>query len=244
MNHTTEKEIALNFKVYMHVNKTNGKKYIGLTGQDVKRRWKNGSPYRQCTYFYRALLKYGWDGFEHIVIMSNMTENEAKEKEVELIRKHKTNNQEYGYNLMNGGQCNIPNEVTRKKRNYEIKKSTTLPEYKEKRRVMSMGESNGFYGKVHTSEAKEKMREKKLGGKHTDEHKKKVSSSISKSVVMLDKQGVLVKTFTSLTQAQKETGVSTGHVCECCKGNGRRKTAGGYKWMYLDEYEQTKALPR
>jgi len=46
--------------VYIHVNKMNGKKYIGITSRNVKRRWKSGYGYHpkkneNPTPFYRAI---------------------------------------------------------------------------------------------------------------------------------------------------------------------------------------------
>lgn len=36
-----------NYKVYVHINKTNGKLYFGQTGQeDVKDRWDSGHGYK------------------------------------------------------------------------------------------------------------------------------------------------------------------------------------------------------
>ena len=61
-----------NYKVYVHVNKINGKLYIGLTkSKNPNRRWENGNGYRNNILFNRAIQKYGWDSFEHIVLFEN-----------------------------------------------------------------------------------------------------------------------------------------------------------------------------
>ena len=68
--------------VYIHTNKENGKVYIGITGQTVERRWRSdGSGYKKCLLFYRAIQKYGWDNFNHIVLLENISEECAKEIE-------------------------------------------------------------------------------------------------------------------------------------------------------------------
>ena len=48
------------FTVYMHTNRLNNKKYIGITCQDPKKRWRNGKGYKNG-YFASAINKYGWD---------------------------------------------------------------------------------------------------------------------------------------------------------------------------------------
>lgn len=91
----------LNYCVYAHVNKQNGKMYIGIS-QDVKRRWATqGLHYKACTKFNRAIQKYGWDNFEHIVLIDNISMTMACELEMELIKKYDTINK--GYNLTTGG---------------------------------------------------------------------------------------------------------------------------------------------
>jgi hypothetical protein len=47
------------YTVYMHVF-PNGKKYVGITSQDVSRRWRDGEGY-EGQVVYGAILKYGWN---------------------------------------------------------------------------------------------------------------------------------------------------------------------------------------
>lgn len=92
-----------NYIVYMHKNKINDKVYIGITKQSLKQRCgNNGEQYKRQT-FYKAIEKYGWDNFEHIILYENLTQKEAEEKEIELIDYYKSNNQRYGYNIDKGG---------------------------------------------------------------------------------------------------------------------------------------------
>lgn len=55
------------YTVYMHVSPS-GKRYIGITSQKVEKRWANGKGYKTQQYFYRAIKKYGWNNFQHIIV--------------------------------------------------------------------------------------------------------------------------------------------------------------------------------
>lgn len=89
--------------LYIHINKVNGKVYVGIT-KDVGARWYgNGIGYKGSPVFYKAIEKYGWDGFDHIILKNNFTRNEAEMAEIELISKLKSNNPEFGYNIEAGG---------------------------------------------------------------------------------------------------------------------------------------------
>lgn len=91
--------------IYMHKNKINGKMYIGKTCQDPEKRFgSNGSGYRNCKMFYLAIKKYGWNNFEHIVLCSNLSPEEANIKEREYIKEYKSNDTKFGYNIRTGGQ--------------------------------------------------------------------------------------------------------------------------------------------
>ena len=92
------------FYVYMHVNKTNSKKYIGITGQErIQDRWRSDGSGYKTQVFGRAIEKYGWDNFEHIILESNLSDIEALEKEKYYIQKYNTTNPSCGYNISEGG---------------------------------------------------------------------------------------------------------------------------------------------
>lgn len=94
----------MSFCVYKHTS-PNGKVYIGITSLNPIRRWNNGKGYSSQPYFFRAILKYGWDNFNHEILFSDLTKEEACQKEVELIKSYKSNGSKYGYNISSGGEC-------------------------------------------------------------------------------------------------------------------------------------------
>ena len=71
------------FCVYIHKNKTNGCVYVGLTSMKPEDRWRNGCSYTHNQKFSNAIKKYGWDGFEHIIVKDGLTSEEASALEVE-----------------------------------------------------------------------------------------------------------------------------------------------------------------
>ena len=90
------------YKVYIH-KFPNNKVYIGITKANVNRRWKNGTGYKTQSLMWKAIQKYGWGNIEHQILYDNLTSEEAKEKEKELIKQYKSNDSNYGYNITNGG---------------------------------------------------------------------------------------------------------------------------------------------
>ena len=89
------------YSIYAHINKLNGKVYIGQSSSP-KNRWKGkGIAYRGCHHFYNAILKYGWDNFHHIVLSSNLTKYEVNRIESSLISYYI--NLGISYNIAPGG---------------------------------------------------------------------------------------------------------------------------------------------
>lgn len=104
------------YSVYVHINKTNNKKYVGLASVDPEKRWNKGSGYRNNIHFYSAIKKYGWDGFEHDVIASHLTKQEAENFEKLLIKQLESYKSEFGYNHdMGGNAADKISEQTRRK---------------------------------------------------------------------------------------------------------------------------------
>lgn len=135
--------------VYIHTNKINGKKYVGQTCQKPEYRWNNGKNYKECLHFYNAIEKYGWDEFDHEIIASNLTKDEADNFEKILIQKLDTMNPDIGYNLRAGGSEVIFSEESKKKMS-------------ESHIGLFVGEKHPMYGKKHSEESKNKISESSL----------------------------------------------------------------------------------
>lgn len=73
--------------IYVHVNKLNGKAYVGQTCQDPKRRFRTHA-YKNCTVFHDALLKYGWINFETIQLMTCFNQKDLDFFEEYFIKKY------------------------------------------------------------------------------------------------------------------------------------------------------------
>ena len=105
------------YTVYMHVF-PNNKKYIGITRQEPKKRYRGGS-YYYTQVVGKAIKKYGWANIEHKIIYTNLTKEEAEKYEQELIKKHKTIQKEYGYNISIGGNVGQRNNyMSKEARNF------------------------------------------------------------------------------------------------------------------------------
>ena len=55
-----------------------------------------------------------------------------------------------------------------------------------------------------------------------------------RKVAQYDKDNNLIKIYSSISEATRETGIN--HICHCCSGQG--KTAGGYIWRYLESEDE------
>lgn len=93
-----------NYTVYIHKCLENGRAYVGVTSLLPEKRWANGRGYKKNRYFWSAIQKHGWDGFEHIIYKTGLSAKAAYKLECKLIAELETHNPEYGYNLSTGGE--------------------------------------------------------------------------------------------------------------------------------------------
>lgn len=150
------REMKNNYCVYKHTSPS-GKVYIGITSANPERRWKNGEGYK-TQMFYRAITKYGWASFKHEILNTNLTKEEAEQKEIELIKEYNSTNSKYGYNVDNGGNTvGTHSEITRQK----------MSEY-------MIGDTRNN-GRIHTEKSRNNMSKAHIGNKLTDETKRKLS---------------------------------------------------------------------
>ena len=242
-----------NYTVYIHTNKVNGKRYIGITRQTVQERWRDGKGYKSCTLFNRAIKKYGWDGFDHKIFAANLTEEEAQNIEKILIKELKTQDPKFGYNISDGGSTtNFSEEGLRKLS--EQKKGPLNPNYgkiysaEERARIseQTRGERNPNYGRKHTVEERRKMSEANIGRHLSEETKQKIAQSmIGKFVGRPRPEGggrppkkvLCIETgevFDSIADAARSKDIyqNKHNISLVCKGE--LKTCGGYHWEYYE----------
>ena len=236
--------------VYCHTNKSNNKKYFGITKQKPKDRWDSGHGYRSNRYFWSAIKKYSWDGFEHEVLFENLTEQEAKDMEIKLISEYNTTNREIGYNITLGGESGngiILSKESREKISIANKGHPTSQETRDKiskankGRIGLRGRDSPNYGRRATEETKLKLSISHSGENHRlygksqpKETRDKIGRAKSIQVVQLDLEGNLIKEWINLTSA-KEDGFQDSKISNCCRG--KRLTHRNYIWMYKSEYE-------
>ena len=211
-----------NYTLYMHINKTNNKKYIGITCQKTKKRWNNGRGYMHCPIFYNAILKYGWNNFEHITILKNLSKEEAEIKEQEYIKKYKSNIRKYGYNIQNGGRVRRLSE--KEKENLKIRNTGKRHSLDTKRKMSESHKGNQYcLGHKHSIETIEKIK-KQLSVNHPRNRK----------VYQYDLDGNFIKSFSSMQKAVESLGhKNTSHISQCCAK--KRKKAYGYMWSNQKE---------
>lgn len=210
------------FALYMLLNKINGKKYIGITSKTPEERWRNGAGYRGCRKINCAIKKYGWDNFYHIVLYRGLSKDQVYLLEKEYIRKHKTQDGNYGYNIYKGGEHIAIGQKMSDESKLKMSNS---------RKGMYVGDKNPMYGRHHTAEARKKISNANKGTKHpprSQEYKDNISKRSKKKVLCIE----LGIEFESIAQAAQYCSISNSCIGKVC--NHTIATAGGYHWEFVN----------
>lgn len=248
----------MSYTIYIHRNKTNEKVYVGQTRQkNLNQRWRSGKGYENNTLFYKAIQKYGWENFDHEIIATCSTKDEADKMEIEMIAFYDSMNPEKGYNLTIGGGGTNGYRLTEEQRNRisEVQTGRKLTEeWKQHISESLKGENAPFYGKSfseehrkhlseshkgqvsamgmlgkkHTEETKRKMSETRVGHETSDETRLKIGKALSKSVRCIE-TGVI---YYGIAEASRQTGFNKSGIWMCC--NGRQETCHGYHWEFVN----------
>lgn len=243
----------MSYCVYKHTSPSR-KVYVGITCQAPERRWRNGEAYKENDYFYKAILKYGWENFKHEILFDGLNREEACAKEIEIIKELKANDRSFGYNIEAGGTSSRlseetkekirnkhiglkPNAETRAKMSIAQSKRTHSTETREKIGKAQRGEKHHMYGKHHSAETRAKMSASHKGENAYWYGKKKPQESVEKTAIAHRKPVVCVETgevYASLTAAAKAKGMSR-HTLISNALNGISKTAGGFHWRFYHD---------
>lgn len=208
--------------IYCIENTLNNKKYIGQS-RNVHKRWEEhrnqlNKDKHGNTHLQSAWNKYGENAFDFYIIETcEIDMLDCREKY--HIAHYDSSNRIHGYNIDLGG-------FYTKELSDETKNKLSIW---AKQRV---GDKNPFYGKHHTEDTK-----KHLGETNSRIWKNKFGVKHNKSI------GVFcVETnsfYGSSREAEYYTGIDHTSISRCCRQ--LQNTAGGYHWIYNDEYIQSNA---
>lgn len=191
------------YSVYMHTNKINGKKYIGITCLKPNIRWgANGRNYKECPHFWNAIQKYGWDNFDHEILAEGLSKDDAAEMERRLICEMNTRDPRNGYNVAAGGYSQPGEDNPFYGRTHSIETRRKIVESNKRR--------------VWTQKAKDGIREKLSGGK----------SPNAKSVICIE-TGIV---YPSVREAADDVNRARGRLIDALQG--RHQACAGYHWKY------------
>ena len=180
--------------VYQIKNLSNNKIYIGSTITSFICRWRQHnsklkSGKHENTHLQSSYNKYGESSFEYSILYIGTSKEDIRDKEQELINSFDSCNPDKGYNM--------DSIVDRSIRSEETKKKISLS-----RKGKCSGSSNGFYGKTHTEEVREKIRQAHIGKKLSDSTKTKI---VEKRKIKVRINGII---YSSIKEAAEELKMS------------------------------------
>jgi group I intron endonuclease len=250
--------------VYKITNLVNGKFYIGSSTSE-----KDGFKDRINTHIrllnrkthynkhlQSAWLKYGSHNFKFEIVEVVYGKDKILEREQYYITLYGVTNPKIGYNKSPKANSQLGfkhTEETKKKMSESAK--IYSKEISERMKKLHTG-------KKMLNETKEKISKKLKACKRNEDFKNKMSiigknriiseeiknkisqtkkgvnSKKRKPVYQVDLNDEIIKIWSYAGEAEEILNISKGKISAVCLG--KRKTAGGFKWKYYDEMDETK----
>lgn len=183
------------FVVYLHRNMVNGKVYVGVTCQaNLNDRWRKGKAYNKA--FKADVERYGWNNFKHIIVISEISQEEALQKEKELVDFFESNKPENGYNITKGGDV-----------------------------MGMMGKHHSMETKKRLHEKMDKIAFSEEHKKRISEAKQGIKHHCAKPVYQFTMSGEYIRKWDYMSEASKTLNINKGNITETCKGN-RKSAGG------------------
>ena len=223
-----------NWNVYIHIF-PNNKKYVGITNQNPETRWgKDGKGYIKQKVMWAAIQKYGWENVQHEILYTNLSKEEADNKEKELIKIFESavwmGN---GYNVQEGGDSRI--SVNREELMSLWQEGKTASEI-SKILKCNISTIMRILDSMDVSKEERKKRQQKAAGEATKE-------SCGIKVNQFDLEHNFIATYQSIQEARKAVNANNQYyIKSCCEGKVSR--AHGYLWQYYNEKNVVDGVPQ
>lgn len=194
--------------VYLTTNLINNKKYVGQHNGEI-----NDDYLGSGVHLLKAIKKYGKQNFKKEILEECFSQQTLDEAEKRWIKIFNAVERKDFYNIAEGGKGGNPilgltpeEEKARREKISQKMKGTNNPFYKKGFHK----EQHPLWGKHHSEESKEKMRQSKKGKKLSEEHKKHISQSNKdkKAILMYDKSNNFINKFESLRAVNIFLGLS------------------------------------
>jgi hypothetical protein len=231
----------MNFVVYCHTNRINGKSYVGWTKVGKRKDYHSAMMHRwnrHCAgaskstwLFGRAIHKWGTstDTWDHQILEVMSTLEGAKRAEILWIDRLKTfafDTASLGYNMTRGGDGTTG----------IVRKGKKLGPYKPRSAEHSAAISAALKNHIPWNKGMPSPQRgiKRGPNKHpmkTRSDKGRIGSSNDRSVRQLSIAGDYIATFTSISQIRRELKISVSNISACCRG--KRNQAQGFRWEYV-----------
>ena len=247
--------------IYLFINKTNNKVYVGQTYNSYLCRWTAHRNAQDTFYFHTAIRKYTWDNFDKYVLEQTesylntednikIVNNWLNEREKYYIQLFNSNNEKYGYNLTLGGKDSYPNfnQINNSSNKYSGKK---VEQYDLEGNLVKIWDS---VKEIYTttefkndgiSDCSKGLRDSYKGYKwkiiNTKKDIKYNPITAAKSILQYDINGNFIKRFDSGESVKRELGIDAHLVRGCC--NKVYNTSKGFIWIFQQEEEIQNKLP-